>query len=530
MESSRQAYWVFLVCFAGTWSAGCSSGLPSDRGDAGAHNSSVGGSSNSSTNITGGVHNGGTTNATIGGSSASAGTTTVGGASSTSITSSAGGTTSGSATTGTLSVGGTSPLAGASSMGGANVQGGAPSTGGALATGGTVGSGGSIASGGTTANGGTPITGGTPSLGGTSNAGGATDSGGTTTAGGTSAGNCGVANSGYGGSPDVVFSETFENGIGYWYADNGVWEVGTPGAGPSACYEGTSCAATILNGNYPGGTASRFISQGIALPSLTSGEELHLRFFNWFSYYDAADIGQVQVSVFDTGTSSWGTWQPVGLAVGRSSGGWSLKSVELTPYAQHLIRIGFLHQDGNGPYANGTSTGWYLDALQVVRITPAFGCDFEQGWGDWYADGGVWQVGTPTAGPTSCYQSSTCAGTVLDGNYPSYCTSRLISPTTTLPSIAAGEQLQMRFWQWFSFFGNATGQVQISAWDEQSSTWSDWTNLDQPLSGTSPAWTLKAIDLTQYAAKRVRIALLHSSSASTTGLGWYVDNFSFVHF
>ncbi len=84
---------------------------------------------------------------------------------------------------------------------------------------------------------------------------------------------------------------------------------------------------------------------------------------------------------------------------------------------------------------------------------PAFGDgSFETGWGDWYADRGVWQVGAPTAGPGGCYAGTQCAGTVLDGNYPSYTDSRLISPTITLENVSGAEEIHLRFWQWFAYY------------------------------------------------------------------------------
>ena len=77
------------------------------------------------------------------------------------------------------------------------------------------------------------------------------------------------------------------------------------------------------------------------IPVLNAGEELHLRFRQWFSY-SLYDSGQVQVSVWDPGTSSWGSWKSEGAAIVNTSG-WSLKDVELTAYAGKRVRIGFYH-------------------------------------------------------------------------------------------------------------------------------------------------------------------------------------------
>ena len=36
----------------------------------------------------------------------------------------------------------------------------------------------------------------------------------------------------------TIFTEDFESGWGDWSTDNGVWEIGTPTAGPSASHGG----------------------------------------------------------------------------------------------------------------------------------------------------------------------------------------------------------------------------------------------------------------------------------------------------
>jgi hypothetical protein len=56
---------------------------------------------------------------------------------------------------------------------------------------------------------------------------------------------------------ETVFTEDWESGQEDWDVRNGVWEIGTPTAGPSECYMGNQCAGTVLSGNYPRGTDSR---------------------------------------------------------------------------------------------------------------------------------------------------------------------------------------------------------------------------------------------------------------------------------
>ncbi len=52
-----------------------------------------------------------------------------------------------------------------------------------------------------------------------------------------------------------------------------------------------------------------------------------------------------------------------------------------------------------------------------VCAQQTFEKDFESGLVSWWADNGLWDVGTTTAGPNTCHGSSQCAGTLLDGDY-----------------------------------------------------------------------------------------------------------------
>jgi hypothetical protein len=85
-------------------------------------------------------------------------------------------------------------------------------------------------------------------------------------------------------------------------------------------------------------------------------------FWNWFSY-PLYGSGQVQVSVSDSGTSTWSAWTAVDTAVSGSSSIWSLKAVDLTAYAGQRIRVAFLH---NGEVS--VSTGWYIDSIGFVQL------------------------------------------------------------------------------------------------------------------------------------------------------------------
>ena len=323
-----------------------------------------------------------------------------------------------------------------------------------------------------------------------------------------------------------AFTGSFESGWGDWSADRGVWQVGTPTAGPGTCVAGSLCAGTILDGNYPASTDSRLVSASLTLPN-TIGNEVHLRFQEWFTY-STGDFGQVQLSVWDAGRSTWGDWIDADIPVADSSPGWSIKDVDLTAYAGETVRIAFYHSaDSSGITV---SSGWYIDDVQIVSLAPAFTGSFDSGWGPWSADRGVWQVGTPTAGPASCATGSRCAGTILDGNYPASTDSRLVSATVTLPACPSGAGVHMRFQQWFSYSTGDFGQIQVSVWDTATSSWGSWENVGQAVTDTSAGWSTGDAVLTPYAGETVRIAFFHSADSSgiTVSSGWYVDDISIV--
>lgn len=157
--------------------------------------------------------------------------------------------------------------------------------------------------------------------------------------------------------------------------------------------------------------------------------------------------------------------------------------------------------------------------------------DFEAGWGDWWSDAGIWDVGTPSSGPNGAYSGSQCAATVLDGKYPYGPDSRLIGPNIQLPEVASDEELLLRFRQWWSYESSDRGYVQIQTFDETTGTWpSGWTTLKEVYSydGT---WHQARVDLTEYAGKWIRIGFHHSDETEDSsgivhhyeGLGWYID-------
>ncbi|MGC2063750.1 MAG: hypothetical protein WA610_12290, partial [Thermodesulfovibrionales bacterium] len=150
--------------------------------------------------------------------------------------------------------------------------------------------------------------------------------------------------------------------------------------------------------------------------------------------------------------------------------------------------------------------------------TVVYSYDFESCSPNWAADNGVWECGAPISGPAGAHSGSNVMATVLSGDYPDFTDSRLISPSTILPSIdiSANEELRLRFWQWFELWSSrynscsgATcwvyiydyGKVQISA-ETSPGTWSAWTDIST-ITGNSGAWTNTNIDISSYAGQKV---------------------------
>jgi hypothetical protein len=320
------------------------------------------------------------------------------------------------------------------------------------------------------------------------------------------------------GDYDFVAGD-FEDGWGDWYADNGVWEVGEPGPdyGPDSVYTGLNCAGTILNGNYTDYTSSRLVSPPFMVPS--ADQKPRIKFFMWHKlhsdsdrYYD--DYGYIQVK-FNHPDSSW---HDIGQIHGYSPR-WCQSIGDLIPYAGLEVRIGFRIVSDE----SRVSDGWYLDNVLLTTGDYDFAAgDFEDGWGDWYTDNGVWEVGEPGPdyGPDSAYSGNNCAGTILNGNYTDYTSSRLISPPFEVRQgnpmlfLESWHQLYTDSYHYYDDFGYI--QAKINHPD------SSWISVDT-ISGYNPVWSHMGIDLSRWVGLEVRIAMLIVSDESRNDDGWYVD-------
>lgn len=185
----------------------------------------------------------------------------------------------------------------------------------------------------------------------------------------------------------------FECGWDDWYTGNGVWEVGVPTYGPSACYSGEQCAGTILGGKYPTVTDSRLVSPSFYL-SIDVASTLCFR--HWFSY-EGGDYGYVHLSVFDESSQKWSAWQDISGPVGPGpSAGWTLRCIDLSAHTGEKVRIAFSHQTDND---SGTGAGWYIDHVRIAGLPHFCDCDLNQ---DTLCDMQDWLVFGSDWGRTDC--------------------------------------------------------------------------------------------------------------------------------
>ncbi|NCA79362.1 MAG: T9SS type A sorting domain-containing protein [Sphingobacteriia bacterium] len=310
---------------------------------------------------------------------------------------------------------------------------------------------------------------------------------------------------------ETIFFEDFESGWGNWWADNGVWDVGVPTVGPDPTHSPSSCAGTNLEGNYPSNANTRLISPVISLPGLNEDEKLQLKFWHWFYIQNADDQGVIQISV------NSGTWQTISTTeIDGTSKLWTQYVADLSSYADSTIRFSFYFtSDGSYNYE-----GWYIDDVSIEKGVVIYPNpeDFEFGIGNWCADNGLWQVGIPTVGPTGTHSGQNCAGTNLNGDYPSHANTRLISPEVII-NPEPGETPWLFFYHWFVIqTNNDQGFLQISV------NHGDWQTVSNPFTGTNQSWSQYGMDLSDYAYSSVRFAFYFTSGGLSNYEGWYIDD------
>lgn len=160
----------------------------------------------------------------------------------------------------------------------------------------------------------------------------------------------------------IVFNnlEGWESGLGDWYTERGTWQVGTPTSGPGSAHTAANCAATVLNGNYPGGANSRLISPSFTIPP--ASQNPRLRYWHWYNINCASGSIQIKVGI--------GNWQTISIAYQGYSGGWTNTSIDLVPYADSTVQLAFQFIDNSSCIQ---APGWYIDDIEIVGMPTAVG-------------------------------------------------------------------------------------------------------------------------------------------------------------
>ena len=314
------------------------------------------------------------------------------------------------------------------------------------------------------------------------------------------------------GDRALTWPEGWESGIGSWYADRGMWEVGVPTSGPNSAHTRNSVAATILDDNYYDGLDSRLISPTFVVPA--ADQYPRLRFWHWWNI-SSWDAGYVQIQV------AGGAWQTLESYDRHSSNRWTRGFVDLTPFAGQTVKLGFYFASSPG----GVGPGWYIDDVMIETgqrpLDPLTTWDGTDGIGAWYADRGTWEVGVPTSGPASAYSGTNVAATILDGNYDDGLDCRLISPPFFLrPPTGSTPTLRFRNWYRFSSWDAGCVQVRIreGAWQTIGTTFTG-------SSGVSADWSsYPYYDLSAYSDSLVQLCFYFSSSPGGVDVGWYIDD------
>jgi hypothetical protein len=334
---------------------------------------------------------------------------------------------------------------------------------------------------------------------------------------------------------EIIFQEDFENGWGSWNADNGVWEIGVPTAGPSNTHSLSNCAGTVLGGNYPLCTDSHLISKVIVLPEINDDEDIILQIWHYFRYsfydftrysstYRSDDRGNIHIKYYDDETGLWSDWIDIVRCAIIESPIWSQTQISLSKYASRPIKIGFFHHIKNytSNYDKFTHLGWYIDDVLIEKQKKEYfsGIEtFENGWGLWSAHNGLWEIGQSNLTPENIGQDKYYIGTLLDTSYPKFTDSYLISPEIKVPFVEGFEEVYVTYWHYFSFDSNDVGRVEVQSFEDGQ--WSSW-NVIKELTRDSGVWTQGSVGVTSYSGKIIRIAF-SSHSVDGSSKGWYID-------
>lgn len=297
-----------------------------------------------------------------------------------------------------------------------------------------------------------------------------------------------------------------------WTVTGAVWDSGQPSSGPGTAFEGDTCAATNLSGNYPADSETRLVSPFFQAPSVEDSPRL--RFWHWFNLGSGEVIS---IEVRELG----GSWREIESYSGGGSGAWSLRTISLSDVAGQWAQVAFrLRTDGWSE-----SDGWYIDEAQILTGPEVMNNPetFDSGVGDWTGDlAGIWQIGRPVVGPGAARSGANVAATILADNYPRSAVARFESPPFEVGDPGPGWLVTLNFWSWHQFGAGDNGELQVAV--SNGENWSEWQAIRE-FSGESAGWQQETFNISDYKGATIRLGFLSSAdSDSLTGAGWYIDD------
>jgi len=164
--------------------------------------------------------------------------------------------------------------------------------------------------------------------------------------------------------------------------------------------------------------------------------------------------------------------------------------------------------------------------------------DFETSDGDFISSGGLWEYGTPSAGPSGAHSGDYCWGTDLDANYGNDEDATLDSPEIMIPN---GVTATLSFWQYYdteSYYDG--GNVKIStdggaSWqllgayldpypEDAASSNNEGIPGEPCFSSSSSGWIQTSFDLTGFGGETIMLRWHFGSDGSVTDPGWFIDD------
>lgn len=400
--------------------------------------------------------------------------------------------------------GGSSGSQGESGSAGESSEAGAPGSGGSGATSGSSGKGGK---------------------GGSSGKAGGTARGGSSTGGdsGEPGGGAGVPSEGGtgGGVVPVVcvpgttpgtatWSDGFESGGLDWDITGGVWAIGEPTAtdGPQP-FAGANVAGTVLGGDYGPSVDAWLVSPALDVPAAKKHPRFSFRYWYELAAGDAAYFYL---------RADGGSWTEITRLSASGDGDWRQIVVPLEGYADRQVEFGYRLITNSSANAAGV----YIDDVRFSEGEIGMGnCEtFEDGWGNWTAYNGVWDIGKPTAddGPTA-FEGEMLAGTILSGDYGDSNDAWLVSPLVEVPD--ADEEPRISFKYWYELASGDAGYIYLRT---NGGSWTELTRLAESGDGS---WRNLTYPLNAAADNYVELAFRLITNTSAYAPGFYVDD---VHF